>query len=58
LKVTLTPATGAITGQFMDPSGNTVKKIRGAFISPGSGGSGYILDADDETGYFEISLLP
>ena len=58
LKVTLTPATGALTGQFMDPAGNTVKKIRGAFISPGSGGSGYILDADDETGYFEISLLP
>jgi hypothetical protein len=57
VKVKLTPATGAITGQFLDPPGETLQ-FHGAFVSPESGGSGYILDSDDETGYFEMSLVP
>jgi hypothetical protein len=57
LKVTLTPATGAITGQFM-AADNTIKKITGAFANPAAGGSGYFLDTDGQSGFFEISLLP
>jgi hypothetical protein len=58
LGLTLTRSSGALTGQFVDPADNALKKINGAFVSPESGGSGCILDTDDETGYFEMSLAP
>jgi cyclophilin family peptidyl-prolyl cis-trans isomerase len=55
LKVTLTPATGAITGQFMTTN-NVIKKITGVFLNPTSGGSGYFLDTNGQSGYFELQL--
>ena len=59
VKITLTRSTGAITGHFLDPLGKALQ-FKGAFVSPESGGSGFILDSgsEDETGYFEISSVP
>jgi cyclophilin family peptidyl-prolyl cis-trans isomerase/archaellum component FlaF (FlaF/FlaG flagellin family) len=59
LEITLSRTSGAITGHFLDPAGKTLQ-FKGAFQSPESGGSGFILDSDsdDEAGYFEISSAP
>jgi hypothetical protein len=57
LQVTLTPSTGAISGQFT-AANNAIKKITGVFLSPALGGSGYFLDTDGQSGYFELTQLP
>ena len=61
-KMTLTlttngPTTGVLSGSFSYPTGPIVHSFHGAFISPSLGGSGYFLDTNSETGYFEIQPI-
>jgi len=50
--------TGALSGSFTDPSSKSAHKFYGAFTSPAQGGSGYFLDTDSQTGWFEITEIP
>ncbi len=54
LEIRLVTATGVLTGQFLDPSTRKTVLLKGAFVSPSAGGSGYTLDSDGRTGYFQI----
>jgi cyclophilin family peptidyl-prolyl cis-trans isomerase/uncharacterized protein (DUF2141 family) len=56
LTISLTPA-GVVTGTFASPLRKTLT-FHGAFASPSQGGSGYILEPNAETSYFEITALP
>jgi peptidyl-prolyl cis-trans isomerase A (cyclophilin A) len=49
--------TGAVSGSFSYPSSKSDHKFYGAFASPALGGSGYFLDTNSQTGWFEITLL-
>ena len=44
-----------LTGSFSPPSGTNTNSLYGAFISPALGGSGYFLDTNSQTGWFQIS---
>jgi cyclophilin family peptidyl-prolyl cis-trans isomerase/lysophospholipase L1-like esterase len=57
LLVTLNSKSGALTGSFTPPSGKGTNKIYGAFTSPTVGGSGYFLDTNSQTGFFEINEI-
>jgi hypothetical protein len=58
LALTFTPKSGVLTGSFSYPSGLVTHSFYGAFVSPSLGGSGYFLDTNSQTGFFEIHLLP
>jgi hypothetical protein len=55
LLITLNSKTGVLTGSFTPPSGLGTNKLYGAFTSPTVGGSGYFLDTNSQTGFFEIT---
>jgi hypothetical protein len=61
LTLTLTtngPTTGALSGSFSYPTGRIVHSVYGAFISPSLGGSGYFLDTNSQTGFFQMQIVP
>jgi hypothetical protein len=55
LTLTLTRNNGTLTGSFSYPRGTVIHALSGAFASPTQGGSGYFLDTNSETGFFEIT---
>jgi hypothetical protein len=57
LKVALT-ANGVLSGSFINVSDNKTLHFKGAFTSPSQGGSGFIPDANGQTGSFSLQLLP
>lgn len=57
LKVSLS-ANGVIAGSILNTNDNKTLRFKGAFISPSQGGSGFIPDADGQTGWFELELEP
>ena len=58
LALAFIPKSGVLTGHFSYPSIKVTHNFYGAFISPALGGSGYFLDTNSETGWFEIQFLP
>jgi cyclophilin family peptidyl-prolyl cis-trans isomerase len=63
-KLTLTLTTngttsGALSGSFSYPSGKVTHNFYGGFISPSPalGGSGYFLDTNSQTGFFQIQIV-
>jgi cyclophilin family peptidyl-prolyl cis-trans isomerase len=61
LKLTFTSPgakTGPLSGSFSYPSSKSSHKFYGAFINPAQGGSGYFLDTNSQTGWFEITEIP
>jgi cyclophilin family peptidyl-prolyl cis-trans isomerase len=57
LVLTLTRKSGVLTGSFSYPRGTVVHNLYGAFANPTQGGSGYFLDTNKETGFFEITPI-
>jgi hypothetical protein len=55
LALTFTPKSGVLTGSFTYPSAKSAHNLYGAFVSPSLGGSGYFLDTNSQTGWFEIT---
>jgi hypothetical protein len=49
---------GALAGQFVNPATGKTIFFKGAFASPDEGGSGYFLDTDNQSGWFQISPVP
>jgi hypothetical protein len=58
LKLTFTPKTGVLSGSFVYPTVKVTHNFYGAFISPALGGSGYFLDTNSQTGFFQIQIVP
>lgn len=48
---------GALSGSFSYPSGKVTHNFYGGFISPDGGGSGYFLDTNSQTGFFQIQIV-
>jgi hypothetical protein len=57
LKISLS-ANGVITGSVLNPNDNTTLRLKGAFIGPSQGGSGFIPDAGGQTGCFQLEPAP
>lgn len=57
LKISLA-ASGILTGSFVNTNNNKTLHFKGAFVSPSEGGSGFIPDADGQTGSFSLQLIP
>ena len=53
LAISLSTA-GVLTGHFFDTNGNSTLQFKGAFFGQSLGGSGYILENNGQTGYFEL----
>lgn len=51
LSITLSPS-GILSGHFVGTNSNSALQFRGAYFGPKEGGAGFILDGNDETGYF------
>lgn len=58
LKLTFTPKTGVLSGSFVYPTVKVTHNFYGGFISPALGGSGYFLDTNSQTGFFQIQIVP
>jgi hypothetical protein len=54
LKGSLVLSTGVLSGSIVNPINGKTLPFSGVFISPLEGGSGFTLDANSQTGYFEI----
>ncbi len=54
----LAPSTGAIKGSLVNPNDNAKLIFEGIFLDPSTGGAGFTLDANGQTGSFEISPVP
>jgi hypothetical protein len=48
-------STGVIKGSIVNPFNNRTLDFSGVFLGPLAGGSGFTLDADAQTGYFDIT---
>jgi cyclophilin family peptidyl-prolyl cis-trans isomerase len=57
LEISLLPG-GALTGHFLNEVDGRTLSFKGAFTSPSQGGSGFTLDTNGESGYFNLSLKP
>jgi cyclophilin family peptidyl-prolyl cis-trans isomerase len=49
------PGIGALSGSFLYPTAKVTHNFYGGFISPALGGSGYFLDTNSQTGWFQIT---
>ena len=58
LTLTLTAATGAFTGTFINPDTNAKLTFYGVFTDPTQLGSGFILDSNHQTGDVSFSFPP
>ncbi len=54
LKGALLLSTGVLKGSVVNPSTGKTLDFSGVFLSPSLGGGGFTLDADAQTGYFDI----
>jgi hypothetical protein len=55
LKGSLVLSTGVVKGSIVNPSTHKTLDFSGVFVSQSQGGAGFTLDADAQTGYFEIT---
>jgi hypothetical protein len=55
LKGSLVLSTGVLKGSVLNPSTGKTLDFSGVFVSPSQGGGGFTLEADAQTGYFEIT---
>jgi cyclophilin family peptidyl-prolyl cis-trans isomerase len=58
LHISAAAGTGVLSGQFVNPATGKTILFKGAFASPGVGGSGYTLDSNGQTGYIQIQAAP